>query len=578
MYFQRAVLLFLLVSILAACVSRGTAVQNTASSAIVLRAEEASLKTSSKLTIENNAVSANIGWWTSVTDEISWLLTVPAGGEYKVTASVSCASNTPGSSVRVTVGGAALTFIMPDTGGWMNYQNVFLGNITLRSGTQPVKVKAVSVAGTFVGNLRSLTFTRADAYGDRYIAMANAGIEQYRKTEAVIVFHDESGKALAGTPVQIRQLRHDFLFGGIIFDLVWSNVKHDEKKWKERFAGLFNYGILLFNWSGYEPTSGALARNYFRPLVNWCLKEGITVMGHTLVWTNHYGVPGWVKAYPPEKSEKLLLARVKREINDFKGSINYWIVVNESIHCRTWENTAKPDYSWESISDVADYVDKALHAARSANPQAHLILNDFGQIARKNERDRFCDLVAELKRRGSPLDGLGLQAHEPKDEWFAPEKVRATLDRLAAFGYALHITEFTPQSSGKPITGGYRSGVWTKEAQAEFAEQFYRICFGHPAVVSISWWGMSDRDSWLPSGGLLNKDYTPKPAYDRLHYLIHSEWKTNLDAKTDSKGAVSFSGFYGVYDVTIELPDGKLHSFTVELKKGVDNRFVFTVK
>jgi GH35 family endo-1,4-beta-xylanase len=58
-----------------------------------------------------------------------------------------------------------------------------------------------------------------------------------------------------------------------------------------------------------------------------------------------------------------------------------------------------------------------------------------------------------------------------------------------------------PQSGGKPITGGWREGTWTEEAQAEFAEQFYRLCFGHPAVASINWWGLSDRQIWLPGGG-----------------------------------------------------------------------------
>ncbi len=126
-------------------------------------------------------------------------------------------------------------------------------------------------------------------------------------------------------------------------------------------------------------------------------------------------------------------------------------------------------------------------------------------IARQPDRERFYQLVAELKRRGTPISGLGIQAHEPREEWFSPEKVRTTLDRLGELGYPLHITEYIPQSGGKPITGGWREGTWTEETQAEFAEQFYRLCFGHPAVVSINWWGLSDRQIWLPGGGLLRR-------------------------------------------------------------------------
>ena len=35
--------------------------------------------------------------------------------------------------------------------------------------------------------------------------------------------------------------------------------------------------------------------------------------------------------------------------------------------------------------------------------------------------------------------------------------------------------------------------VW---ACADFTEQLVRLLFGHPAVASINWWGLSDRTSW----------------------------------------------------------------------------------
>jgi hypothetical protein len=55
----------------------------------------------------------------------------------------------------------------------------------------------------------------------------------------------------------------------------------------------------------------------------------------------------------------------------------------------------------------------------------------------------------------TPLSGLGIQAHEPREHWYPPEELWATLDALAGTGLPLHITELHPQSSGKPITGGF---------------------------------------------------------------------------------------------------------------------------
>jgi endo-1,4-beta-xylanase len=226
---------------------------------------------------------------------------------------------------------------------------------------------------------------------------------------------------------------------------------------------------------------------------------------------------------------------------------------------------------------VADYVDKAYRWANSANPKAHLILNEYYTIAKDSTRQRFYDLVRMLQARGTPIRGLGIQSHEPRQEWYAPQRVRDTFDRLAELGLPLHVTEFIPQSGGKPITGGWKTGVWDEKAQADFAEQFYRLAFGHPAVASINWWGLSDRDIWQPGGGLLDSEYNPKPVYERLRKLIREEWHTALKAKTDGEGRLAFRGFYGDYRVLLRTGDGRVRSWEVRARHDEQNRWVFTL-
>ena len=411
-----------------------------------------------------------------------------------------------------------------------------------------------------------------------FLAKAEKSMEQHRKADAVISFKDSKGQAIAGAPVQIRQSGHEFLFGCIAFDLVRSGDVYKADLWKQRFSELFNFAVFPFYWSGYERQPGITTRDDILEAVAWCKANGITTKGHPLVWTNPSGVPKWVQQYPPEKSEEMVLSRVRREVGGFAGRIDVWDVVNEPIHCRAWKDIGANDYIQEPIPAIADYVDKAFRAAHEANPAARLILNEFYVIARQEDRERFYQLVVELKHRGTPISGLGIQAHEPREEWFSPEKAWTTLDRLGELGFPLHITEYIPQSGGKAISGGWREGTWTEQAQAEFAEQFYRLCFGHPAVASINWWGLSDRDIWLPGGGLLDKEYEPKPVYNRLKDLIHRQWKTSLDVQTDENGQAAFRGFCGTYDVTIKMPDRRTRTSKVVLQKGRDNQHTFTVE
>jgi GH35 family endo-1,4-beta-xylanase len=231
----------------------------------------------------------------------------------------------------------------------------------------------------------------------------------------------------------------------------------------------------------------------------------------------------------------------------------------------------------EEIQAIADYVDEAFRWAHEANPAATLILNEYNTIARPRVRDRFLALVRELQGRGTPVSGLGIQAHEPREEWYPPEAVWETLETLAATGLPLHATELHPQSSGKPITGGWQTGTWTEEAQADFTEQLVRLLFGHPAVVSINWWGLSDRTSWLPGGGLLDEEDHPKLVYDLLRRLIREEWTTSLDMRTDAAGILSFRGFFGDYDLLVSVPDGRARRIPIRVRSDEENRWRFTL-
>jgi hypothetical protein len=52
---------------------------------------------------------------------------------------------------------------------------------------------------------------------------------------------------------------------------------------------------------------------------------------------------------------------------------------------------------------------------------------------------------------------------------------------------------------------------------------------------------------------MLREDLSPKPVYKRLHKLIHEEWRTKVEGKTDAEGRFGFSGYHGDYRVSAEL-------------------------
>lgn len=138
----------------------------------------------------------------------------------------------------------------------------------------------------------------------------------------------------------------------------------------------------------------------------------------------------------------------------------------------------------------------------------------------------------------------------------------------------IHITEFTPHSSGKSITGGWRSGVWTEEVQAEYAGQFLRLSFGYPSIVSFNFWAFTDKNSWLEGAGLFDEEMHPKPIYYTLKRLITEEWTTkNLISTTNKKGNTQLRGFFGNYKIKVTVGEEHfIHNKTIE--KSSNNQWI----
>lgn len=277
-------------------------------------------------------------------------------------------------------------------------------------------------------------------------------------------------------------------------------------------------------------------------------------------------MPGWVRKLPPQESLKALRARISDCVSHFKGLIDVWDVVNEPTHTGPWPGT----------EDTVDYVERCLRWARQANPKAFLIVNEFNVIQDTEGKGPFYQLISELIKRDAPFDGIGLQCHEPRTDWYALDMVEKTLQTYAKLGKRIHITEFTPTSSGKPITGSYHKGVWDEKAQADYAEQFFWICFANPSVDCIVWWDLCEGKAWLEGGGLLRKDLTPKEVYYRIRRLVREKWRTRFTGFTNEKGMVKFRGFHGKYRLTVEAK-GVKHSEQFEVSPGRDVHFVVTL-
>jgi len=363
---------------------------------------------------------------------------------------------------------------------------------------------------------------------EQTLARAAQAIETHRKRDVVVRVVSRDDLPVEGANVAVQWVQHEFLFGCNIFMFDRFSTPGDNELYKTRFRDLFNAATTGFYWRSYEPQQGRPEYDRTDRVVAWCAQHGIRVKGHPLLWACESGIPRWSSGQPPADARK---RRVEEIMTRYAGKIEFWEVVNEPSHL--------PDLP----------IDDPYRWARAADAGAQLIVNDYQVLA--DGCPPFLQLLQGAASRGVPFDGIGIQAHEPRTMRFPLDRVWAVLDQYAALGRKLYITEFTPTSGGEGITGSHVTGVWDEASQADYAAKFYTVCFAHPAVAGITWWDLCDAGAWLPGGGLLRKDLSPKPAYEALKKLITQDWVTNAAGKTGPGGVFPFRGFCGHYLVRV---------------------------
>ena len=129
------------------------------------------------------------------------------------------------------------------------------------------------------------------------------GIELYRKGFADLSIVDKDGNPVENVQVELRQTKHDFLYGANIFMLDELPTEEANQNYKDRYAEIFNEATIPFYWRDNEPEQGKprydkdSPKIYRRPAIDLCLEyceeRGITPKAHCLNY-QQWGTPMWL--------------------------------------------------------------------------------------------------------------------------------------------------------------------------------------------------------------------------------------------------------------------------------------------
>ena len=266
-------------------------------------------------------------------------------------------------------------------------------------------------------------------------------------------------------------------------------------------------------------------------IVAFAKRNNMKLRGHCLCWHNQ--TPPWFftdAATGKQVTKEVLLQRLKDHItavvSRYKGIIYAWDVVNEAISDKK-DEYFRPSLFYQICGE--DFITKAFEYAHAADPDALLFYNDYNEI-NPVKREKIIRMIKGLQSKGIPIHGVGLQGHWAVNEP-SKEQLDKTLADFSALGLTMQITEldisvYPKEHDAREKRPEDANTVFTADKEMKQAE-VYKICFElfrkyKKSISSVTFWNISDRDSWLdnfPVQGrkdyplLFDKDLKPKKTF-----------------------------------------------------------------
>ena len=284
----------------------------------------------------------------------------------------------------------------------------------------------------------------------------------------------------------------------------------------------------VMKWGTVRPAQNKFNFGPGDKVVAFAQAHKMKVRGHCLLWSEYN--PAWLSkgSFTPEQLSKLLQEHITTVMKHYSGKVFAWDVVNESFLAN---GKIEPSIWYDSpgiglAEKGTAYIEQAFRWARAADPDALLFYNDYDTEGLNPKSDAVYAMVKDFKKRGVPIDGVGIQAHILNLDMKEIESLAANLTRLTALGVQVHFTEMDVAvplaANGVPLDQedlARQAGIYRFVAKA---------CLQQRGCTAFQTWGFTDKYSWIPGytkgakgrALLFDQEYQPKPAYNALREVL----------------------------------------------------------
>ena len=319
------------------------------------------------------------------------------------------------------------------------------------------------------------------------------------------------------TPLRDLASQHNLELGNFaIFNHIY------EEPYKEILTTQFDFVLAdnTPNWyftdGGLRPTKDTYNFEQLDKIVEYAQTYDMPIQAHHYVWGDEKWLPEWLKDgnFSKEELMQILKDHILTVGGHYKGQIKEWTVVNEAF-TRDMHLYNLRDWWTDAIGDMS-YIDQAFIWAKQADPDAVLILNDFGNDTVNDVSNAMYEYIKDAKARGIPIDGIGMQMHIDGTRPPKREDVITNMRRFADIGVDVYVTEFDVNMND------LKAPNWRKDQiQGKIYYEMMRACIESTVCHSFAFLGITDSETWYNYMDgvtdarplMFDRHYNPKPAF-----------------------------------------------------------------
>lgn len=249
---------------------------------------------------------------------------------------------------------------------------------------------------------------------------------------------------------------------------------------------------------------------------HYAIDHHLVFKDHNLIWGQQQ--PSWISSLDSATKAQYIETWI-RMVGRRYSQIDMVDVVNEPLDGHNPPDGGSGRANYEGAlggkgTTGWDWVIRAFKLARNYLPNAKLLINDYGIINDNLATTSYLQIINVLKQQGL-IDGIGVQCHRFEIESADTGIMKNNLDRLAATGLPIYISEMD-------LGNLNNYGTPSDNQQLQLYQKLFPLFWQDRSVKGITLWGYLEGQMWESSCYLIRADYTSRPAFLWLAQYVKS--------------------------------------------------------